>query len=260
MKFEKKWLIPYLIAVICLCIGTFFDYQIDAFLYHPDWLFGIVLERYVLWLFIATITFVFAILQRTHRNYFYVIPEIFSALYAVIEIGKYIMPIDEHWVLVILLAIGVLSFCNMIVYAIPIVKLERMEKKGIFFVCVILTSILITFILKNLWGRIRFRDLESISEFTMWFLPQGLCGHFSFPSGHVTAASSILSLLVISKYNREQKTTIPVVIIVYSFILCMVVSRMIMGAHYLSDVSVAFMITYTVFLCYRHYFYRKRYL
>lgn len=260
MKMEKKWLIPYVVASICLFIGTFFDYQIDAFLYQPNHIFGIVFERYILWLMIVATTFVFTMLRRLHHNFIYLIPEIVCSINAVIEISKYVFPIKDHVFLGCLLVCGVFSFCNMLVYGMPRARLERFEKKGVFFICVLLTAIVITFIIKNFWGRVRFRDLQSMSEFTSWYLPQGMNGNYSFPSGHSTSASAVLSLLVISKQHVKQKVSLPVVIFVYGFIMSMVVARMMMGAHYLSDVAVGFMITYTVFLGYRYYFYRKRYL
>jgi hypothetical protein len=37
--------------------------------------------------------------------------------------------------------------------------------------------------LKIFWGRIRFRDLvENFSDFTPWYIPQGITGNDSFPS------------------------------------------------------------------------------
>ena len=38
---------------------------------------------------------------------------------------------------------------------------------------------------KYSWGRVRFRELDAaFSQFTPWYLPQGITGHDSFPSGH----------------------------------------------------------------------------
>lgn len=257
---HKYWWLPYTIAIIALCIGTFFDYAIDAYLYDPANMMGIIFERYILCFFIAGLTFVFTMLRRLHKRVLYLIPEVISALYAVIEVSKYIFNIYDHWVFVILSAIALFALSNIIVYRINEGRLRQIEKKGIFYACVLITAIAITFILKNLWGRVRFRELQDIVEYTAWYLPQGMNGHSSFPSGHMTTFSAILSLLVISKRCEKQQTPLITIVVVYASILCMGLSRMIMGAHYLSDVAVAFMITYSVYLAYKHYFYKKRYL
>lgn len=260
MSKEKIWWMPYGIAMIALFIGTFFDYQIDAYVYHPDYLFGIIFQRYILCFFIAFLTFIFAMLQRLHHRSIFILFEVITAVYAVAEVAKYHISLRDHIIMILLISIGIIALANMIIYRMNMARLRMLEKKGIFFACVLLTAIFMTFIIKNLWGRIRFRELQSIAQFTPWYLPQGFTGHFSFPSGHVTSASSILCLLVTTKQCERQKTPWYIVVFVYGFILCMAVSRLLMGAHYLSDVAIGFMITYTVFLCYRHHFYRKRYL
>ena len=53
----------------------------------------------------------------------------------------------------------------------------------------------VVILLKNLWGRARYTELSDHGAgFTPWYLPQGLTGHDSFPSGH--AAMSALVFFV----------------------------------------------------------------
>ena len=48
--------------------------------------------------------------------------------------------------------------------------------------------------------------------------------------------------------------------LIWGLLLAMPISRMIQGAHYLSDTAVGFMITYTMYLVYRYWFRKRGYL
>jgi membrane-associated phospholipid phosphatase len=90
--------------------------------------------------------------------------------------------------------------------------------------------------LKHIWGRIRFRDLDLLyNNFTPWFLPNGITGHESFPSGHAAMAWMILPLLIlVSNKSKIIKSALLLIIIFWGLIVP--VSRIVIGAHYPSDV------------------------
>ncbi len=51
---------------------------------------------------------------------------------------------------------------------------------------------------KYFWGRVRFRELDAaFSQFTPWYLPQGITGSDSFPSGHAAMGWMLLALLIL---------------------------------------------------------------
>lgn len=95
--------------------------------------------------------------------------------------------------------------------------------------------------MKYLWGRVRFRDLlaaGSYEAFTPWYVINGINGNKSFPSGHTAgAAMSFLAMLLpyISKTAYKHRQLCFYIPFVYT---CTVgVTRLIMGAHYLSDIA-----------------------
>lgn len=94
-------------------------------------------------------------------------------------------------------------------------------------------------LVKLLWGRIRFRDLAGHYEkFTVWYLPQGITGSDSFPSGHAAMGWMLLPLFVLVTNEPLRKRIIfKGIIISWAITLC--VSRIIIGAHYVSDVLFA---------------------
>lgn len=95
--------------------------------------------------------------------------------------------------------------------------------------------------LKLVWGRVRPRQLTmggGYFAYTPWYLPQGFTGYFSFPSGHTANATVILSLLYYFRFIPEKcKFIKPIATVLLSvWIILVALSRVIVGAHFLSDV------------------------
>ena len=106
------------------------------------------------------------------------------------------------------------------------------------------TLILITCI-KLLWGRVRYRQIaaDSTLSFTDWYIINGPGQpmHASFPSGH-TANAAIMMML--SLYFPKQKHWLQPLL--YAYILLMAVSRLCVGAHFLSDILTGCAITFVL--------------
>ena len=91
--------------------------------------------------------------------------------------------------------------------------------------------------LKILWGRIRFRDLaENYSDFTPWYWPNGITGNQSLPSGHA-AMSFIMIVLFIFFMDKPFYKRIILKGLAISWGLAVCASRVVMGAHFTSDLS-----------------------
>lgn len=96
--------------------------------------------------------------------------------------------------------------------------------------------------LKIFWGRIRFRDLaENYSNFTAWYIPNGITGNQSFPSGHAAMGFILMALFIfIMDKSFFKRIFFKTIIICYAIAVC--ISRIIVGAHYTSDVLFGAMI------------------
>ena len=99
-------------------------------------------------------------------------------------------------------------------------------------------------VLKLTWGRVRFRDLSSdYSEFTNLFTVNGYTGNKSFPSGHTNAATSILLIsLMIPRFTNKKWIKYLVASLCFVYIAFVAVSRIVVSAHYASDVMVGFVV------------------
>jgi len=105
-------------------------------------------------------------------------------------------------------------------------------------------------LVKIFWGRLRFRDLNSIqSDFTEWYLPQGITGSESLPSGHAAMAWMLLPLIILlPKKNNIIKFFTTGIILAWG--IAVPLSRVVIGAHYASDVlfgSFVIIISFLVF-------------
>ena len=90
--------------------------------------------------------------------------------------------------------------------------------------------------IKIFWGRIRFRDLaENYSDFSAWYFPQGITGNQSFPSGHAAMGFMMIALFVFFADKAFYKRIIIKGLII-SWALAVCASRVIIGAHFASDV------------------------
>ena len=90
-------------------------------------------------------------------------------------------------------------------YAAQSVKNEILIKYSNVVVAVALFGYVICIqVVKYFWGRVRFRELDAaFLQFTPWYLPQGITGSDSFPSGHAAMGWMLLPLLILLA-NKKQ--------------------------------------------------------
>lgn len=136
---------------------------------------------------------------------------------------------------------------------VPEEKRDKAVAFGVTALLYFVTVIIVMNSLKTVWGRMRFREMtDPMMEFTRWYQIQnrgGFADEFaSFPSGHsMNSAGVILLLLFPGIYPAlEGKENIFRAIV---YIWCLVVgsSRVFMGAHFASDVTVGILISLALF-------------
>lgn len=117
--------------------------------------------------------------------------------------------------------------------------------------------------IKTVWGRMRFREMtDPIHEFTRWYqiVPRGGFNntYASFPSGHSMNSAGVILLMLlppmIPALTGREKTLHT---IVYLWCAVVGISRVFMGAHFASDVTVGILLSLVIFEALRAILYRK---
>ncbi|MFX0172850.1 MAG: phosphatase PAP2 family protein, partial [Candidatus Hodarchaeota archaeon] len=123
----------------------------------------------------------------------------------------------------------------------------------------ILNPLLFVQSIKILWGRIRFRDLASdYADYTPWFIPQGITGHQSFPSGHTAMGWMLLPLLLLT-LNKGWKAKVFLVTIIFAWGFGVALGRVVIGAHYASDTLFSTGVAFLGYLLlYRYIYYSQK--
>lgn len=159
--------------------------------------------------------------------------------------------ISKIWILVI----GLLMAASALGLAAIVPKAEK--SKALRFAATALLYFIVVIIvmnaLKTAWGRMRFREMtDPVSQFTRWYeiVPRGGFdnAYASFPSGHSMNSAGVILLtllpsLIPALKNREK------LLHIFVYIWCVVVgiSRVFMGAHFASDVTVGIMLSLLIF-------------
>lgn len=124
--------------------------------------------------------------------------------------------------------------------------------------------ILIMNSVKTVWGRMRFREMtDPIHEFTRWYqiVPRGGFNNIyaSFPSGHSMNSAGVILLMLLPPLIPALKGKETLLhTIVYIWCIVVGVSRVFMGAHFSSDVTVGILLSLAIFEALRAVIYRKK--
>lgn len=109
-----------------------------------------------------------------------------------------------------------------------------------------LAVLIVIQLMKMVWGRIRFRDFgEDISRFVPWYRIDLFSGYNSFPSGHTANMTIILAFpLWLAAIGKSKRTVVISYITIGICIAAMALSRIFIGAHFLSDITIGFYVSF----------------
>lgn len=130
-------------------------------------------------------------------------------------------------------------------FAIMLALIKKVDANRLFqLYCVAVTTIMycvavlvVINIFKITWGRVRPRELANhYVDFTPFYLPQGITGHRSFPSGHTSNATILYVITMFVPLVKKKISKVLLYVIPAIWIIVMAYSRVICGAHFASDV------------------------
>ncbi|MDR1630546.1 MAG: phosphatase PAP2 family protein [Oscillospiraceae bacterium] len=268
-KGMKVWYLLFgALCVVLLGVAAVWDLKIDQMINNPENYFGEFLARigelpvYLVAPFSAVVFF--AANKKT------VWKAVLSALLAVLGWVLFFVWFGGNWfksddfrdAFSVVLAVFVSAVSLFIAAKLPEKTMKQLQPFAVFLLIAAIGTALSVEGIKRVWGRVRFRDLlraEDFSAFTPWYLPQGVTGNKSFPSGHTSAASASLLLSALPcVFEKFKKQEVKIFIITALYTFAVGLSRMIVGAHYLSDITMGTLIGFLWMVAIKKLYLEKR--
>ena len=237
----------YLFTVCALIIAVFTDLKIDIFLNNPTSAFARWFEATgeMPCRLTCTVagTLIFYLAENKLLKAFGAFADMAGSAYLGYHLSSYFFKEDDYILFGLVFGIGI-GFVAL--YIGKYISIDESLKKPLIVLSIV--GIIVMFaqlgsieILKSLWGRWRFREIitdPNYTNFTAWYHPNGVNGHRSFPSGH-TAGAAMSYLMMLLPYVSEKWKKDKLVCFALPFIYTCIVAytRLVMGAHYLSDVA-----------------------
>lgn len=115
-------------------------------------------------------------------------------------------------------------------------ELYELLKIAVVTIVYLLAVLAVINIIKIFWGRVRFREMTDPSQYSPWYLPQGINGHKSFPSGHTSNAATLYVVTMLAPLCKKYWQRFFCYAVPVLWIIVMAISRVLVGAHFCSDV------------------------
>ena len=202
----------------------------------------------------------FKLVNQKHRYLYIVISLIGLYLAFVNSFGR----ISDNFILVNTISIFFSSIINLVLLKVisdlrpsSLVKFNRF---AVYYLIASLFTAVGVELIKNIWGRTRFRNLgENYEGYSNFLKINFLGGSKSFPSGHSGAATSIIMLNLLTKFFKTSKSQgIVVYLLTVTWVISVALSRIIVGAHYPSDVLTGVLIGLLIQYLLYQYIYKRR--
>lgn len=255
-KYKTDIIIFYVAALAALLAALFWDLELDKLLNNPKDIFSIWFQNTgeIPSRLICPIagTVLFYTYKTKLEQAAGLIICLGGSAYFGYYIGKYFFIEENKMLFSIIYGLGFGIVCLILgqLINVPDKYRELIRKAAILGIIVMFLQLAVVEGLKYLWGRVRFRDLiaaGSYDAFTPWYKINGINGNKSFPSGH-TAGAGMSYLIMLLPYISDKWKNRTQICFWTAFIYTSVVAftRLVMGAHYLSDVTAGGIISFTI--------------
>lgn len=255
--YKKEIIIFYVLSAVSLLAAAFYDLQIDTIVNNTHSVIAVWFDKTGEMPASLLITTAVAFIVKCSEKIWVKAVGSLAALgaggYFGTWLGERLFAENEYqFVFSIIFGVG---FALTVLLVLHFIEIPEKIKKPLIVISILgllaagAETIIVT-LMKNLWGRVRFRSLDgNYSQFTPWYVINGVNGNHSFPSGHTGSAgmSYLLMLLpLVSEKCRKYKTLLFAGGFFYTSLVA--ATRLMMGAHYLSDVTVGGMISFSLTL------------
>lgn len=268
---RKEYYVVGAIVGILLVIFAFQDLSITEAIYNPESMYGLVLQTVgelpssITAVCAGAVLITFRDRRVKWKNYatiagsglLIIMGASMGCMLSITYAGS------TNMMLGVVLMVVMISLAFFFAHLIPKDKGEQAKKIAIMGVLLFVLSLFIFNGVKMTWGRMRYVYMDNPTlQFTPWYLRQGFTSdntYMSFPSGHAAQSSFILmiTLLPILFHNlKKHRTLLNVIAAIWIVLVCS--SRVVMGMHFSSDVTMGFAITYVLFQLLKHFYLARK--
>lgn len=280
--FEKKncLLIGGLLCIL-MVIGSFFDFQISTQLFNMDSLFGMLLASYgqlPAMLCVSVAGMLLIKISKGQKKVVVILSYLFGILFnifAIMGITMDPMLYIPHMsiVLSVMIAVIIVVVIDFIMWKLTQnANREQVKKVIILFLGVMFLEIIIINVIKIPWGRPRMRMITAQNQvFQPWWvigssmkdqlMSLGIAAEEfkSFPSGHSANAACAMMLGVLPVICQKLKGKENLLSFIGIMLtLTVAFSRIIMGAHFLTDVTVGMSVTFLIEIIFVHLLWKRK--
>ncbi|GGA13198.1 phospholipid phosphatase [Paenibacillus marchantiophytorum] len=256
-----------LVWIILMAIFTFTDLQVSQMLYNEEhskfgWFFEVYGEHPAFIVLFASGNILFSTVREAQWVKKMLVRLVAGMFILMGGFSMFFMALNRGFelagggVMLISLASAVLLavILQWMLKQVSVEKLSAYNRAAWAGIVIVFAEIMVVNVLKIFWGRMRFRNMEGdYSQFTRWFLPQGIQengvtaeAHKSFPSGHSANGWTMMVWMLFMPFVNKWRSIMLVVAMAWG--LCTSTSRVIMGDHFATDVLSGAFITITSML------------
>ena len=235
---------------ILLAIFTFTDLSISKAVYNPESSFGHFFEAFgelpgaIIGVFSMAALIITGKYDTKWKTILFNL--IFTVLLILFSFMAAVMPMNYLGGISMPLAGGLAAgYALVSLWIANILRKEEsknLREGAIIGILTFVAAIFVINIIKMCWGRLRFRSMVApYNEFSLWFLPQRFTSnneYMSFPSGHSANSAVIWWITLLPTFVSELRGKEKCLkLVAGTWIVMVMISRVIMGAHFASDVT-----------------------
>lgn len=256
----KKYWVAF-IYFLCAClmvVASFYDLQINMAIYNSQNFYAKFFDLFGELPFYALIPFCLCViatyLKTSNKGWHLALSFVcvfFSFVMACVCFQRFFGVLIQFYIVFLLsiITISLLFYCLHKANEEVVFKLFRFS---IFAIIYLIAILLCNQLVKSIWGRCRYYNMvdgEHFEMFTPWWFINGLGGGKSFYSGHVTSSMALLCLLPLATmFHMDKRKYFALNVLITAFVVMVAVSRLIYGAHFLSDVTMAVCVCLSIYL------------